>query len=198
MRVDGGVVHLSGCVFLEEDRRLMRQIIGLFRGVQAIWDLLTVGGRNPLILDLGCGGHKQADNSIGVDFALSPDVDMVADLEYGLPFADSSVDHIFAVHILEHIRNLVPLMNDVHRVLRETGVLHVLTPFWQHPVAVADPTHVRFFGPETFRVFCSAKNGIKPYRPLVVTTTDDTVLTDLQPIKDGSCPDEEALLRFFP
>lgn len=198
LRVDGGVVHLGGRVHCQEDRRLLRQIVGLFRGVHAVWDLLTVGDRKPLILDLGCGGHKQVDESIGVDFSPLSNLDVIADLERGLPFTDSSVDHIFAVHILEHVNNLIPLMNDIHRVLLETGVLHVLTPFWHHSVAVADPTHVRFFGAETFRAFCSAKNGIKPYRPLVVASTEDTVLADLQPIKDGSYPDDEELFRFFP
>ena len=198
LRVDGGVVHLGGRVQCEEGRRLLRQIVGLFRGVYAVWDLLVVGGRKPLILDLGCGGHKQVDDSIGVDFSPFSNVDVIADLERGLPFTDSSADHIFAVHVLEHVHNLIPLMNDIHRVLLETGVLHVLTPFWHHSVAVADPTHVRFFGAETFRAFCSAKNGIKPFRPLAVTSTEDTVLADLQPIKDGSCPDEEELFRFFP
>lgn len=177
---------------------MLRQVVSLFRGVDAIWDLLTVGGRKPLVLDLGCGSHKQADHSIGVDIHPFPTVDVVVNLEHGLPFIDSSVDHVFAVHILEHVHNLIPLMNDIHRVLAKTGVLHILTPFWHHPVAVADPTHVRFFGAETFRAFCSAKNGIRRYRPVLVTSTEDTVLADLQPVKDGSYPDDEALLRFFP
>jgi len=198
LRVDGGVVHLGGSVRQEKDRFLLRQIVGMLRGVQAVWDLLEVSGRKPLILDLGSGSHKQVPAGIGVDLYVFPDVDVLADLERGLPFADHSVDHIFAVHILEHIHNLIPLMNDIHRVLAETGVLHILAPFWHHSVAVADPTHVRFFGAETFRAFCATKNGIKPYRPLVVSSTEDTVLADLQPVKDGNPPDEDELLRFFP
>jgi SAM-dependent methyltransferase len=198
IRIAGGVVHLGGSIRSEKDRSVLRQTVGMFRGVQAVWDLLEVRGRKPLVLDLGSGEYKQSFNAIGVDFHRFPCVDVIADLEQGLPFADRSVDHIFAVHILEHIHNLIGLMNDIHRVLSETGVLHVLTPFWHHSVAVADPTHVRFFGAETFKAFCSTKNGIKPYRPLAITSTEDSVLADLQPVKDGSQVDDDEILRFFP
>jgi SAM-dependent methyltransferase len=108
-----------------------------------------------------------------------------ADLERGLPIADSSVDHLFAVHVLEHIRELVVLMNEIHRVLKRSGVLHVLAAKWQHPNAVGDPTHVRLLTIDTFKYFCLPHPGIKPFLPLSISATADTLYADLQAVKDG-------------
>ena len=47
-------------------------------------------------------------------------------------------------------------MNEVHRVLGEKGMVRIevpVFPFWK---AIADPTHVSFFVPETFDYFCGA------------------------------------------
>jgi len=197
--VDGGVVHLRGLVENASEQALLRRVVALVRGVYAVWDLVERPDRRPLrIADIGCGNHKQVEEGIGVDRLFCGPVEVIADLEEGLPFADCSLDHIFAVHVLEHVVNLVPLMNDIHRVLREDGVLHVMAPYWRHSVAVADPTHVRFFAPETFRVFCERREGVRPYRPLIVSYNSDTVFADLSPDKLGAGASDAEIVRCFP
>ena len=198
--VRGGVVHLRGAVPTRQALGLVGQLVRRVRGVLALWDLVEVEeeGRPPRVADLGCGRTKQAEAAVGVDRYPSPVVNVLADLERPLPFADASLDHVFAVHVLEHVRDMVALMNEIHRVLRPGGRLHAMGPYWRHVHAVADPTHVRGLSPQTFKYFCQDRPGIRPFRPLAVAAEPDTVHADLEPVKAGDlAPDEELLARFF-
>lgn len=77
-------------------------------------------------------------------------VNVVADLENGLPFADGSVDVLYASHVMEHIKKFPDLMRECHRVLKPRGVLAIKVPMAGCRAAIADPTHVWHFAPETW------------------------------------------------
>src|SRR3954451_18227035 len=139
----GGVLHVTGDVASEDERELVRRLLRRVGGVHAAWDLITVGDRELAVADIGCGATKQVESAIGVDEVALPGVDIVASVDEGLPFADGSFDHVFAVHVLEHVEDMLRAMAELHRVLRPTGVLHVLAPWWRHVNAAADPTHRR-------------------------------------------------------
>lgn len=194
----GGVAHVAGVVRSDAERRLLRHLVSRVRGVYAVWDVLRAPGEGPpRILDLGCGSTKQQAVAIGLDRYRSPAVDLISDLERGIPVADNSIDQVYAVHILEHVHALIPLMNEVHRVLKPAGVLHAMVPNWQFVNAVADPTHVRFFSAQTFKAFCRPGLGIGVFWPLAISTCVDSIYADLRPVKDGSCPADGTLARFF-
>jgi len=197
--VRGTVAHIAGTVASENERALLRRCVARVRGINAVWDSVRLAGHGaPLVLDIGCGPHKQHAWAIGIDRHAHSGVDLVADLESGLPVASQSVDQIFAVHFLEHVRDLLALMNDIHRVLRPGGVLHVMVPNCQFVNAFADPTHVRFFNQQTFKFFCRPYPGLKPFRPLAIATCTDNILADLQPVQDGEAlPSVRELARFF-
>ncbi|HEY8491683.1 MAG TPA: class I SAM-dependent methyltransferase [Dehalococcoidia bacterium] len=147
------------------------------------------------LLDLGCGA-KKAPGALGLDRFPFPGVDVLADLEEGLPFRDNTFDEVRAVHVLEHVHNVVHLMNELHRVLKPGGVLRALTPYWRHANAIIDPTHVRFFCKRSFLLYCDpaaaagvSLSGVRArFRPLRLEETDDTVFADLQALKDGTEP----------
>lgn len=105
-------------------------------------------------LDLGCGSNKK-DDYIGIDVHRYPDVDVVRDVDsHGLPFDDSSVDEIRASHFLEHCRNLIFVMNEMHRVLKPGGRLTAVVPIVEAGTgAFRDPTHVRYFNKDSFLYF---------------------------------------------
>lgn len=99
-------------------------------------------------IDLGCGLHP-LEGFVGVDILSQSDY--VIDLEQAqLPFEDASVDEIWASHVMEHIHNLIPLMNECHRVLKVGGIFTILVPLYPHKQAIQDPTHVRYFVEDTF------------------------------------------------
>ena len=197
LAVRGAVAHVTGSVGSPEERALVRRLVRECGGLQAAWDLLEVDGEPLRILDVGAGGRKQVSTAVALDVVPGPGVDVVADLEEALPFADDAFDHVFAVHVLEHVRELVGLMAELHRVLRCTGVLHVLAPHWRHPNAVADPTHVRFVDVETFKYFCTPHPRVLPWRPLMAASDGVTVHADLAPVKDGRRATAAELARWF-
>lgn len=199
LRVHGGVVHVSGRVDSPAERDRLRNVIARVRGVQAVWDSLAAPPDEPLrTLDIGCGNRKQMPGAIGVDRFRFDAVDVVAHIERGLPFAPDTLDHVYAIHFLEHVDNLLAVMNEIHRVLKPNGVLHVMVPHWQCVNAVADPTHRHLFHRQTFKFFCRPYPGLRPFRPLAVGETDVDLFADLQPIKDDEAANsEQQLARFF-
>lgn len=195
--VDGGVAHVEGTIGSEEERGLVRRLLRRHAGLYAVWDHLAMPGQRLEAIDIGCGGKKQRRWAVGVDRVPQPGVDVVADLEGDLPFDDGSFDHAFAIHVLEHVSDLLGLMAELHRVLRPGGVLHILAPHWCHANAVADPTHCRFVIPQTFKYFCRPGPSVPPWRPLIVSASTDTVYADLQPVKDGPLLTLEELALWF-
>jgi SAM-dependent methyltransferase len=102
------------------------------------------GERPPVVVNLGCGGRKKP-GQIGIDRYRDSHADIIAELAEGIPLADGSADEVVAEHVLEHVPDLVRLMEEIHRVLVPGGVLRLEVPYFAHPDAFRDPTHVRFF-----------------------------------------------------
>ncbi len=50
---------------------------------------------------------------------------------------------------------------------------------------------------QTFKYFCQPRLGVLPWQPLIMTSSDDTVFADLQPLKDGSTPARSQIARWF-
>ncbi|MFF0493472.1 methyltransferase domain-containing protein [Nocardia sp. NPDC004068] len=195
---DRGVAHVTGRV--DEPRQLLtvRELVGRLAGVLAVWDRVRIDGTEPCVLDVGCGGTKQYPGNIGIDMRPAPGVDVVADLQYGIPFADNSFDRVFAVHVLEHLVDFLPLVDECHRVLRPGGVLHVLSPWWRYVNAVADPTHVRLLDVQTFKGICARPDSDRRWYPLHASCDGASVFADLQPLEpDADAPSDRQLARFF-
>ncbi len=106
----------------------------------------------PLRLDLGAGLNRHS-GFLSADIAGEPDVRCDG---RELPFRDGAFSEVAMQHFLEHVERkyLIGIMNEVHRVLGKKGKVRIevpVFPFWK---AIADPTHVSFFVPETFDYFC--------------------------------------------
>jgi len=115
------------------------------------------------ILDIGCGNSKypgkNSDIVVGLDSSKLPGVDVVHDLEkMPLPFKTGEFDMITAFHVLEHVKDLIPLLEEMHRITKDNGVLWVKVPFYSAWGQFNDPTHVRFFTPFTFSYFQGKNN----------------------------------------
>ena len=114
-----------------------------------------------IIIELGCGPNKVA-GAIGVDKYQDKNVDIVADIENGLPFLpDNSVDEIFSRHLLEHIENLDLLIKEIYRVMKPGGIHRAIVPHFSNPHFYSDYTHRRFFGLYTFDYFADEESTLK-------------------------------------
>jgi len=107
-----------------------------------------------VIVELGCGNNPYIKNAITIDLMDLPSVDIVADLNNGLPFLpDNSVDAIYSFHFLEHVNDLQLMMREIHRVLKKGGKNIGAVPHFSNPYFYSDYTHHSFFGLYSFSYF---------------------------------------------
>lgn len=106
-------------------------------------------------LNLGCGRDIRMDH-VNMDIVPNHGVDIVADLEEKLPFADDRFDEIYADNVLEHVKNLDGLLGELHRVCHKDGKIIIIVPHFSFFGSFTDPTHKRFFGYHTFDYFTMA------------------------------------------
>jgi SAM-dependent methyltransferase len=93
-------------------------------------------------LNLGCSdGHLR--DFINVD--ICPPADQIADLRGMWPWPDSSVDHIRAYDIIEHMPDKIHTMNEAWRVLRPGGTFDIFVPTTLGEGAFQDPSHVSYW-----------------------------------------------------
>lgn len=116
------------------------------------------------ILDLGCGKNKikpfgENDVVIGLDSIKLKGVDVVWDLEKTpLPFKTNEFSYIYCSQVLEHVHNFIPLVEELHRITKKGGLVHVEVPSYKSSMAFTDPTHKRFFTFKTFDYFTEEAN----------------------------------------
>ena len=103
-------------------------------------------------LDLGCG-KKKRPGYLGIDIAASANLDLRADLFRGIPLRDSVAERVYCDNFLEHVPNLIAMMNEIWRVCRHGAIVEMIVPYYTWMGAYQDPTHVRFFCEKTLIYF---------------------------------------------
>lgn len=89
-----------------------------------------------------------------MDMRPLPGVDTVHDLNcVPYPFEASSFTEIRANHVLEHVPDLMPVMEELWRICAPGALLHIRVPHYTGALAWRDPTHVRSFTSESFGYF---------------------------------------------
>jgi SAM-dependent methyltransferase len=105
------------------------------------------------VVDLGCGQNKFA-GAVGVDYAGNAYADVQHDLDvYPYPIADSSYDVVLLRNVIEHVRNVVGLMEEVHRIGRPNGEIIITTPHFSSLYSYQDPTHLRHLALDSMDYF---------------------------------------------
>jgi len=99
-----------------------------------------------LKVDLGGGIDKRKDY-ISVD---QEGGDITCDLNGKFPFEDNSVGVINASHVIEHLKDPVHTMSEIHRVLCDGGWVMIDVPSTDGRGAWQDPTHISFWNENSF------------------------------------------------
>lgn len=114
----------------------------------------------PVKLNVGCGRDIR-EGYVNIDGADLPGIDFVVDLDdcaaTPLPLPDDHFLELELIHVLEHLHNPLPLMQELWRVAAPGARLLVRVPHAGHDDAWVDPTHVRGVTPGTFAYFGQPK-----------------------------------------
>lgn len=99
----------------------------------------ATAGRRPRILVIGGGAvgagldELYADPTVDLicfDIYASPTVQFIAD-GHSVPLADGSIDGVVIQAVLEHVLEPTVVAKEIHRVLRNGGIVYADTPFLQ-------------------------------------------------------------------
>lgn len=127
---------------------------GLYEAVLANKDDLS--GK---LLDFGCGNkpYKElfnVDEYIGLDISKSghnhenEDIDVFYDGKK-IPFPDNYFDSVFSTEVFEHIFNIEEVLKEIHRVMKDEGILLITLPFvWDEHEIPYDFARYTSFGIE--------------------------------------------------
>ena len=114
-------------------------------------------------LDVGCGINKYP-GAIGID--RNPDCrpDVLCDIDrIPYPFADNSFDRLRAIHVIEHVNDVIRSMEEFHRLVRNGGRIRIETPHYTDFSSFCDPTHRWHLNTFSFRYFGDDHGGFGYY-----------------------------------
>jgi len=115
------------------------------------------------ILDVGCGRNKQP-GAIGIDCNPASRADVLCDLNRTpYPFADNSFDRVLALHVIEHVDDVIGTMEEFHRLARPGGTVRIVTPHYTDFSSFCDPTHRSHLNSFSFRYFGPDHGGFGYY-----------------------------------
>lgn len=124
----------------------------------AVTQALQAGQK--LKLNIG-GGATVKEGYFNLDLVELPQVDIVADLNQ--PFSllpDNSVERVYTCHVLEHVSNLLGLMEELHRICTPGAEIEIIVPHFSNPLYYSDPTHVRPWGIYTIAYFMDKEDQV--------------------------------------
>lgn len=94
-------------------------------------------------LNLGCGEFKK-EGYINVDVRDDVSADVVHDLNNTpYPFKDDEFNLVEADHLLEHLQNPLGVLRELHRIIKNEGIVIIRTPHFSR--GFTHPDHKRGF-----------------------------------------------------
>jgi SAM-dependent methyltransferase len=107
-----------------------------------------------LILNIGCGRYP-LEGALNHDKEKYYDhVDVTHDLnEYPWPWASGWFDEVWAVGVMEHLKEFMQSLEECHRILILGGRMNMSVPSASVITSFDDPTHRWFFTPRSMDYF---------------------------------------------
>jgi SAM-dependent methyltransferase len=111
----------------------------------------TARDTHPRVLDIGCGTNK-TPGAVGMDINPRTAADVIHDLDdVPYPFGDGEFDEVIGRHVIEHVRDPMSVMSELHRITRAGGIVKLVAPHWTNPDWATDLTHRNHLNSYSFR-----------------------------------------------
>ncbi len=108
----------------------------------------------PKILQIGAG-HETLAGAITLDINPRVEPDVVWNLnDFPYPFDSNTFDIVLCEHVLEHLDNVIQVMEELHRILKPRGRVWVRVPYFSSLNFNTDPTHIHAFSSRSFDYLC--------------------------------------------
>ena len=112
---------------------------------------------------MGCGVKKRP-GALGIDRNPASAADVICDLDrFPYPFADGAFDELYAIHVIEHVSDVIRTMEEFHRLVRAGGTIRIETPHYTDFSSFCDPTHKHHLTSYSFRYFGENNAGFGYY-----------------------------------
>ncbi len=122
--------------------------------------VLTV--TSPRLINLGAG-QKHLAGYINVDILADTRPDVVVDLNrFPYPFGEGEFDQIACYDVLEHLDDLVRVMEEIHRIAKPGAFVTITVPHYSCSNSYTDPTHRHHLGYRSFDFF-TGEGGFAQY-----------------------------------
>ena len=124
-----------------------------------------------ICLNLGAGvNQKRSTNNVrwvNVDFMKEEGIDIVHNLEeFPYPFKDNSIDYILMDNVLEHLKDTIKVMEELHRICKPNAIIEIFVPHYSSACAFSSLTHKRYFGSQSFNDLARIDSNFKRYTPI--------------------------------
>lgn len=98
------------------------------------------------VLNLG-SGNKYMAGAVNIDITPATNPDLVHNLNcLPWPLPDSHFREVHAFDVLEHLTDLVAVMEEIHRVCEDGALVRITTPHFSSANSYTDLTHRHHFG----------------------------------------------------
>lgn len=127
-------------------------------------------------LNLGCSDRHQV-GYLNVDI-VEP-ADQIVDLSvFPWPWEADSVSEIIAEDIIEHLPNddKINVMNEIHRILVQGGIIKIKIPTTEGAGAWCDPTHKSWWNRQSFWYYTKGNPAYERFHKAYGVTACFTVL----------------------
>lgn len=132
--------------WLERNEAIQSKTVELFNQYAVALAEKDAKDKGLSLVDLG-GGLFGKEGYLTID---QEGADINCDLNDGIPLEDNSVGVINASHIIEHLRDPIKIMREIHRVLVHGGWAFIEVPSTDGRGAWQDPTHVSYWNENSF------------------------------------------------
>ncbi len=98
-----------------------------------------------------CCGNDYREGWVNVDVNKETRCDVVHDLNsFPYPFEENSFDEVRIIDGLEHLDDVIAVMEEIHRICINGAKVEIRVPHFSSLLAFTDPTHKHFFSTQSF------------------------------------------------